>query len=250
MTPPPRQGAHVPASRSPPLGCSKRSSRGRKQSRARRRGDCPTGISATTGCVSLRAPSTPPRQTSSPAPSPSARPDDAPAPPHRLALRRPSRSSSLRAWSPGALPSGRARLRSSLGLLRQRLHLQLHGVRRRERRRRRPLHRRGDDGSRREPTVRTTVGTVTFDFTPPSPTLASVAYFPATTNPLPSVQRAMAGTIVQRLRVRRRVALPVDHPRPRGPARWNGRPFHARARRSGRQRPALRGQRPRGDAGR
>ena len=46
-------------------------------------------------------------------------------------------------------------------------------------------------------TLRSSVGTVTFDFTPPSPTLASVAYFPAATNPLPSVQRAMAGTVVQ-----------------------------------------------------
>jgi len=46
-------------------------------------------------------------------------------------------------------------------------------------------------------TARSSVATVTFDFAPPSPTIASVAYDPAPSNPLASVTMATAGTRVR-----------------------------------------------------
>jgi hypothetical protein len=52
-------------------------------------------------------------------------------------------------------------------------------------------------------TARSSVATVTFDFAPPSPTLASVAYDPAPSNPLASVRMATGGTRV-------RVAVSAD----------------------------------------
>jgi len=52
-------------------------------------------------------------------------------------------------------------------------------------------------------TARSSVATVTFDFAPPSPTIASVAYDPAPSNPLASVTMATAGTRV-------RVAVSAD----------------------------------------
>ncbi len=52
-------------------------------------------------------------------------------------------------------------------------------------------------------TARSSVATIGFDFVPPSPTIASVGYDPAPTNPLPSVRMATAGTLV-------RVAVSAD----------------------------------------
>jgi hypothetical protein len=46
-------------------------------------------------------------------------------------------------------------------------------------------------------TVRSGIGVVTLDFVPPEPTVATVAYIPGPTNPLPVVQRAAAGTRVR-----------------------------------------------------